>query len=381
MRVLIFQPMLKQYRVPLFEKMERLLAEQGHELRVVSGSPPLNDQRKGDNILESKGCCIVERSLWLFRDKLHFLNNAVKHILWADFVITEQANKHVHNYLLMGLRLFGIKRFAYWGHGQNRQGNPNSWRERMKKRLSVQCDWWFAYTDGVANYVAGLGYPKSKITALNNSVDTSAFKQLLAEIDEYEIAEFKSSLGIQALDKVGMFCGSLYGEKKLEFLLRSSVLIRESVPDFVLLIIGDGLDKPLVEKFAENYPFIKYLGPLFGREKAVAFKSSHLFLCPGLVGLAILDAFVASLPLLTCDIPNHSPEIEYLENQVNGIMTRASEDEYAGAVSEILANPKRLNALREGADSSSTRFSIENMALNFVNGICGYFNTLGGHSV
>ena len=375
MKIVIFQPMLKQYRVPLFERMGLLLAEQGHELRVVCGSPPAHEHSKGDNVISSTGYCLIEKSHWFFNGKLHFLHHVLSHILWADFIITEQANKHVHNYLLIMLRMLGFKHFAYWGHGQNRQGDPNTWREKIKKKISGQCDWWFAYTEGVAHYMETLGYHCSKITVLNNSIDTSEFKQMLAEQTSEKVLQFKRQLAITDNARIGLFCGSLYADKKLEFLLTAALIIHQKNPDFVLLVVGNGKDRTLVEKFASLHSFIKYLGPLFGEQKALAFKSAELFLCPGLVGLAILDAFVSALPLFTSDIPYHSPEIEYLRHGFNGVMTAPIEDEYAQAVVDILDTPEELAQLRNNALASGSQFSIENMAQNFVRGIVNYFKT------
>ncbi|WP_195880833.1 glycosyltransferase family 4 protein [Methylomonas albis] len=369
--------MLKQYRVPLFELMGKLLAEQGHELRVVCGSPPPHEQSKGDNVVLGNQFCRIEKSLWFFGGKLHFLDNALSHILWGDLIITEQANKHFHNYILILFRKIHCKHFAYWGHGQNRQGNPRSWREQLKKKLSTQCDWWFAYTQGVANYIGELGYQSSKITVLNNSIDTSEFKQLLALQLPECVIQFRQSLAIGENGRIGLFCGSLYADKRIRFLLSAALIIHRKNPDFVLLVVGNGKDRILVEEFANRYSFVKYLGSLFGDRKAVAFKSAELFLCPGLVGLAILDAFTASLPLFTSDIPNHSPEIEYLQHGFNGVMTKHSEEDYAQAIVDVLESQDSLAKLQNNALASGDLFSIEKMALNFVEGIQKYFNTVG----
>ncbi|MDT4289244.1 glycosyltransferase family 4 protein [Methylomonas sp. MO1] len=375
MKIVIFQPMLKQYRMPLFDRMGQLLAEQGHTVRVVCGTPPAHEISKGDNITTSSGICIVENSNWMLKGKLHFLHHALAHILWADFVITEQANKHIHNYILILFRFLGFKRFAYWGHGQNRQGNSRSLAEKMKKILSTQCDWWFAYTQGVANYMAELGYSVSKITVLNNSIDTSEFKRQLALQSLDKIAQFKWQLGIGENARISLYCGGLYSDKKLDFLLKSAVEINQKNPDFVLLIVGNGSDKAMVEHFVKAHPFIKYLGPLFGEQKALAFRSAELFLCPGLVGLAILDAFTAGLPLVTSNIQNHSPEIEYLQHGHNGLITEHIADEYAQAVASILGNSDELIRLKINALESGSQFSIENMASNFVGGIQAYFKS------
>ncbi|MBD9359868.1 glycosyltransferase family 4 protein [Methylomonas sp. EbB] len=352
--------------------MKELLEEHGHELRVVSGSPPIKEMSKGDNVITSNNYCIVEKSIWLFSGKLHILRNFCSHILWADFIITEQANKHLHNYVLIMLRLIGVKYFGYWGHGRNRQGRSNSIKERVKKALSLRCDWWFAYTGGVGEYMKSLGFPSSKITVLNNSVDTSEFKGVLDSIGIDEISSFKKDLEIDSKARIGLYCGAIYAEKKIGFLLNAAIQVHHDNPDFILLIVGDGAERYLVEDFAKQHSFVRYLGPLFGASKALAFKSSEVFLCPGLVGLAILDAFASALPIFTTDIPYHSPEIEYLQNYYNGIMVEAREDCYAQTVIRALMDLENLEKLKHNAYLSSNLFSIDKMAHNFVNGIIGY---------
>ena len=42
---------------------------------------------------------------------------------------------------------------------------------------------------------------------------------------------------------------------------------------------------------------------------------------PSHVGLSIIDGFAAGLPVLVANFDNHCPEIAYLEENVNGLMT------------------------------------------------------------
>jgi glycosyltransferase involved in cell wall biosynthesis len=90
---------------------------------------------------------------------------------------------------------------------------------------------------------------------------------------------------------------------------------------------------------------------------------------PGLVGLAILDAFTASLPMATTDVPIHSPEIEYLEGGRNGLVTEHNVEAYAQAMVSLLSDRNRLKALQEGAASSGRIYTIENMVERFRRGI------------
>jgi glycosyltransferase involved in cell wall biosynthesis len=369
MKIVIFQPMLKFYRVPLFEHMHKLLSDEGHEVHLVFGTPWKEELKRNDNVVLENEYCFFEKSHWYFDNKVHFLEGAIKHILWADIVITEQANRHVHNYFLIFASFFRKKSFAYWGHGVNRQGNPHSFRERFKRMLAIQTDWWFAYTTSVADYLQDLGFDKERVTVLNNSVDTRAFKQGLSELTDQEVANFKQQHKIAEDAKIGLFCGSLHKDKKIGFLLESAKLIRQHNPKFVLLIGGDGQDKPQVEQYARQYDFIVYLGALHGEKKSLAFKSADVFLNPGMVGLAILDAFSASLPVFTTKQAEHSPEIDYLQDGYNGMMADLNSEDYANLVMSVLESETIIAELKKNALESSEKFSIENMTNNFVAGI------------
>ena len=90
---------------------------------------------------------------------------------------------------------------------------------------------------------------------------------------------------------------------------------------------------------------------------------------PGLVGLGILDSFALAVPLVTTDIPIHSPEIEYLENHVNGVMTRHDVNEYANVVVSLLADEHKYQLLKSAALLSSEKYSVEDMVENFIQGI------------
>ena len=63
--------------------------------------------------------------------------------------------------------------------------------------------------------------------------------------------------------------------------------------------------------------WVHWVGPKFGREKTDLMAISDVFLLPGRVGLAILDAFA----VLTTRLDIHCPEIEYLEEDRNVLVT------------------------------------------------------------
>jgi glycosyltransferase involved in cell wall biosynthesis len=90
---------------------------------------------------------------------------------------------------------------------------------------------------------------------------------------------------------------------------------------------------------------------------------------PGLVGLVVVDAFAAGLPLVTTRIDTHSPEIEYLEPGVNGLVTEPDAGSLATACVELLQSPPLLERLRAGCSESSRVYTLEAMVERFARGV------------
>lgn len=204
----------------------------------------------------------------------------------------------------------------------------------------------------------------------NNSVDTWQVRNMVDAVTQQRLQALRGELGLAGAH-VGVFVGGIYPDKRMAFLIEAADLIRRKIPDFELLVIGGGSDMPVVEQLAASRPWVHVMGPRFGVEKVELMMLGQLFLMPGLVGLAILDAGTAGLPMATTRFPWHSPEIAYLDPGVNGIMVDdwQNSQAYADAVVEVLANPNRLETMRDNARALGRTYTIEAMARNFSDGV------------
>ncbi len=286
----------------------------------------------------------------------------------ADLVIVEQANKLLVNYVLILLSKLSPLKFAFWGHGMDMQNNPKSLKNRFKYFFVTHSDYWFAYTQGVKKLLVGKGVSEEKITVVDNAIDTLTLKSQYDEYSQTELSRLKNDLTIES-ENIALYCGGIYSNKRIDFLLEAAQLIRIAVPDFNLLFVGAGADQYKVEEAAKQNDWVHYIGPKFGRERVAYFKMSKLFLMPGLVGLAILDSFATQTPMVTTQYPFHSPEIEYLKNNENGLMAEDDIASYVKEVIELLTNENALERLKAGCLESSTLYSTESMVQNFKNGV------------
>lgn len=364
-KVVIIQRILPHYRKHFFEKLKQAASKKGVELVLIYGQGKKEEGAKSDDVDIAWGKKIIN----------HYLPGnlvwqpVIKETITADLIIVEQANRLLVNYLLISVKKLFKYKIAYWGHGWCHQQNAGSLFNKIKKSYINKVDWWFAYTESVACWLYESGVQKNKVTVVQNAIDTDEIKTQKGLISDSELNACRKMHGIGTKDKVGIYCGGLYKEKQIPFLLEAAKKIGERKNNFRLIVIGGGPDEHLVKRAAGKNINIIYLGPKFGMEKVKYLTVADIMLMPGLVGLGILDSFALGLPIVTTNYPYHSPEISYLKNGANGIISNFDIDEYAEAVIELLDISAKHKEISENALKDSRKYTTENMVANFTDGI------------
>ena len=364
-KVVFIQRTLKFYRLSFFDLLKEKCERNGIEVSVIYG---VDDIIKFNNADLEWGIKIKHYKINLFGKYLYY-QPALKYLKDADLVIVEQASKLLINYYLWILNLIGNKKLAFWGHGVNFQTrNSKNISEIIKKIMTRKIHRFFAYNDLSKRLVEKIGMPSDRITAIYNTLDTVQITKHIDEWDKKKVKEFKRKLGIGS-NNICLFVGGMYKDKRLDFLLKSIILVKKSVPDMEFIFIGDGLDKDIIVKASNENKWIHYEGPKNDLEKVPYFLMSKLFLIPGLVGLAIIDTFIFGVPLITTDCKIHSPEIDYLENQKNGIIAENNITDYSSVIIDLLQNEEKRLKLIDGCIQSAKKYTIENMVDSFYEGI------------
>lgn len=366
-RVSYIFPVSHHYRLPFHERLRALLAAHHVDYRVVYCDPGEVNRHKKDTVDIVWGVKVARSDLVGGAVYQHGLREALK----SDLVIVQQENSLALNYLLNVASMLGLKKLAYFGHGRNFQSRrPRGRAERFKRFWATKVDWWFGYTDETRRHVESLGFPPERITVFNNSVDTTEVRTAISTVAPERLRERSNELRLIG-NHVGVFVGGLYPDKRLEFLIESAELIRSRIADFELIVVGGGEQLPLIQQLAISRPWITVTGPRFGRDKIELMMLGQLFLMPGLVGLAVLDAGAANLPTITTAFPYHSPEVAYIEDGVSGVIVRdwKSPHAYSDAVATLFENPVQLAAMRAAAGRMAQALTVEAMAGRFAEGV------------
>lgn len=361
--VVVIQRRMVHYRLPFFEALRNQLAEQGCTLRLAYGEPTESERRKNDSGDIAWAERLPTRYLWGERICWQPFGHLLKD---ADLVVVTAENKLIYN--LAAQYLQRRCRVALWGHGANLQGDPTSLRERFKRVVACRADWWFAYAELSRPLIEACGYPRERISVVNNSVDTGELAAQLAGVSPAQAAELRARLQLENR-RVGLFIGSLYKEKRIDFMLEAASRIHARVPDFAFLMVGAGPQAEDARRFCAANPWAHYLGELKGQKKAEVLALADVMINPGAVGLGILDSFVSGVPLVTSDCGTHGPEICYLANGENGLMTTTDLDDYVAAVCRLLEDPAMLQRLRAASRASAQQYSVANMARHFSDGV------------
>lgn len=362
-RVLLVQRRMTHYRISFFEILKKTMALYDIELIVAYGNPTITEAEKKDSGNLSWGTHL--KTHYFFNGKICWqpFSHLVKNV---DAVIITHENKLIFN--LIPQWFWKNKKVILWGHGENLQKESPDWRDAFKRVTANKADWWLAYTDMSVPLIKKSGFPVERITVLNNTIDTKEFQNHLSSVSKNKILELRSQYDITG-DNIGIFIGSLYEEKRIDFLIDSALKIRKKLPDFELIIAGDGKLREFVEKQSFLYPWIHYVGAIKGIDKATLLSISKIMLNPGLVGLGILDSFLSHTPMITTDCGLHSPEVVYLSHMNNGIMTKNDLEEYSETIIEVLLDSSLLDKLCEGCKAAGAQYTLDNMAINFTNGV------------
>lgn len=376
---------LPDYRVPFYRGLKEYLTQRDIELQLIYG--PTNGDVPPDDVQIALpwANCVRHWSISVGGFEVCW-QPYVSYIRDADLVIVEQANRLLLNYWLIAKRPFSRQKIGFWGHGRDLQTSSDTLRNVWKKLFLKHVDWWFAYSAEVKEAIIKSAFVAERITNVQNTIDTDALRSVKTSTSAQQLDSLRKELGLGS-GPVGIYCGRVYKEKRIEFLLEACFGIRKHIPSFEVIIVGSGPDQDKIIAAAREAEWIHYVGPKFGDARVPYFLLSDASLVPGAVGLAIIDCFALEVPLMTTKFPYHGPEVGYLKNHENGLITEDDLESYVASVSGMLVDREGLDRLKRGCRAAASVYTVKTMIENFGTGIvacladerCRFLPTAGEH--
>ncbi len=234
-----------------------------------------------------------------------------------------------------------------WGHfSSNRRALSKLHPlDRYRIALARKVDGCVCYTDQIAELIAP-HVPGKHCFVARNTLDTPQLFRLYSALAAEGKVHVRSRLGLPERGRIVAFVGRLVADKRPEILLDLHKALGKTVQT-ALVLIGDGPEYAKLLARVENEGLKNvYLPGAIPRleDSAPWIYAADAMVCPGYVGLNVNHAFCLGLPIVTCTSPDpkiryHSPEIAYLQPNVNGMQAKHGDlNELVKAVLTVLDN-------------------------------------------
>lgn len=367
-RLVIQQPSLAKYRVPVFRELAQ---RQGIRLRIIhsarNGIP--NVAADGFNATE-----IPMRQLrflgqpiywhspqWTLADRHH-----------ADVLILTW-DLHYASLIpaLLRARANGIPTIL-WGHGYSK--TDSLWRSGPRRWVAKLATALLFYNQTAADAYIRAGFDPQRIFVALNSLDQTPIQQARQDwLDRpEELARFRREQRLKTGPRL-LFVSRLGPERRVDLLLEAMAQLAPDWPELQLILIGKGEHQSVLQQQADALGLggrVRFVGAIY-KEMALApwFLSADCFVFPAFMGLSLQHAFGYGLPVITSDHLNgHGPEIEALRHGENGLLYADGDPKaLAASIRQLLENPELRNKMAAEALRTATQeFTLTNMVDGFV---------------
>lgn len=298
-----------------------------------------------------------------------FLTNRPRVLILGD------GARMIHNYLLHFLsKLIGAK-VIYYTHGYNHQAvfdrssTVESITERMRRFYFACSDALIVYTQANKSYLENVGV-KTKIFVSHNTLDTPKLLERQANVSNEVIKNLKQSYGIKENQHVIVYLGRMVPEKEVHLFIELMRQLCESQNDrYFGIAIGDGLLLDGLKELSKGVP-IHFTGHITGQKLSDHLACADCMFIPSHVGLAVIEAFCAELPFITCEDRHHSPEVDYIQNEVNGLILESADPQHmALKISQLVEDEEALNRMSAQALKTAHTLHPDNSIKAFVDAI------------
>jgi glycosyltransferase involved in cell wall biosynthesis len=371
-RVQMIQPIVPHYRVPFFEGIARrddvaFSLSTSKEIRALpaTASVPGLAVDSGHEYVELLGGWLLwQRGLTLDAD------------LGPGGVLVIAGNpRFLSNYpLILAAKRRGLA-IVWWGHAWSATSRP--FARNIRRRLMTLADVLLLYTDAERDELLAQGLSIDRVFSLNNAIDEKRVADIKAQWPDDRLADFRRQQDLVAPHLL-LFCGRLRVSPStdLDIALRALQQLNARNPEYVLAVVGDGVDKPRLETLAHKLgvsQHVIWLGAIYSDEKlAPWFLAARCFVYPGPIGLSLIQALAYGLPAITHDnTREHNPEIAALEHGVNGLSFRRGDcNELAARIRQICEHGSlRERMSRAAGDTIARNYSMAGMVERFVRAV------------
>ncbi|HVW02665.1 MAG TPA: glycosyltransferase [Planctomycetaceae bacterium] len=237
-----------------------------------------------------------------------------------------------------------------------------AWQHRVDRWLAARADRLVGNSQSVGDFYRDRGFPAERIRVIPNGI-------ALPALDASARARVRGQLGIPDNAPVAIYVGRLARQKRVDDLIWSAELVRCIHADFRFLIVGDGPERPALQRYVRNLQAehsVLFLG--HSSEVAETLQAADQFwLASDFEGQSnsLMEAMSSALPVVASDIP---PNRELVDETRTGLLTAVGDRAaFAQAALSLFADSDVARRMGQaGRERMSHEFSVEAMVARYA---------------
>lgn len=221
-------------------------------------------------------------------------------------------------------------------------------RRFVRSNINSANEVW-AVSEGTKESLRKIGYD-GDIIVMPNGTD---FKK--GKAPQSVIAEIDRIYGTKEEELVFLYCGRMMWYKNLKIILDSLKILSQNGIKYKTFFVGDGPDRPAVEKYAKEigiYERLVFTGSIIDREKVRGyFSRANLLLFPSTYdtsGLVVKEA--AACGCAGVLVKGSCAAEGVIDGQTGILCERETAKSFSSAIMNLLKNPEKIEEIGRGAE-------------------------------
>jgi len=220
-----------------------------------------------------------------------------------------------------------------------------------------------------AEFFQYYGVKSEKVIIAQMTVDIHKIQSYLSSISKNKRISISKRFSIPANSFVLLYVGRLEPHKGIVELLNIFSKLAAKYSNIILLVVGDGSLRKLVEDTSAIEENIKYTGRLSGDELLDTFSIANSFVLPSFFepwGLVINEAMAAGLPVLVSDRVGCTSDLVY-EEKTGFIYDASDGNQLAIQIERLINDESNTKNMGTNALKKISGWTKENEAENVIN--------------
>jgi len=312
MNIVFIFDKIAHYHQPLFQKLQKELSVTGHKVFLLSGKPKKS----------VKGRISLENPIYDNEQKYRYFEfifgSLTLRLQWGVQKLLRKIKPHIiiipgHvgnlNYwkILFYAKMQKIK-IITWQCGY--EYNKSFFKDILLIFFLKRFNYHLAYHSNAKKYLQQHKIDAHLIKVIKNTIDESLIKVVDKNCAKNIICHLYPSLKNK---QIILYVGAILPEKNIKTLI--DVFIELGKTNLALLIIGDGPELNLLKSRYSTFSSVIFTGAII-ENVGIYFDASDIFVLPGTGGLAINEAMIHGLPIISTYADGSADDLVF--NNYNG---------------------------------------------------------------